>query len=58
MNPPLRVAISKQVARAADLAVRVFSVAIIAAVPYSIAVSKLRRPFLPDFFIVVRPLRR
>jgi hypothetical protein len=37
-----------------------FSVAIIAAVPYSIAVSKLRRPFLSDryFFIVVRLLRR
>jgi len=35
-------------------------VAIIATVPYSIAVSKLRRPFLSDryFFIVVRPLRR
>jgi len=35
-------------------------VAIIATVPYSIAVSKLRRPFLSDryFFIVVRLLRR
>jgi hypothetical protein len=29
-----------------------------AAVPYSIAVSKLRPPFLPDFFIAVRLLRR
>ena len=51
---------SKQVARTADFAVRVFSVAVIATVPYSIAVSKLRRPFLSDryFFIVVRLLRR
>ena len=51
---------SKQVARTADFAVRVFSVAVIATVPYSIAVSKLRRSFLSDryFFIVVRPLRR
>ena len=50
----------KQVARTADFAVRVFSVAMIATVPYSIAVSKLRRPFLSDryFFIVVRLLRR
>jgi hypothetical protein len=30
----------------------------IAAVPYSIAASKLWRPFLSDFFIVVRLLRR
>jgi hypothetical protein len=30
----------------------------IATVPYSIAVSKLRRPFLSAFFIVVRLLRR
>ena len=30
----------------------------IAHVPYSIAVSKLRRPFLSDFFVVVRLLRR
>jgi putative transposase len=30
----------------------------IATAPYSIAVSKLRRPFLSDFFIVVRLLRR
>jgi hypothetical protein len=44
--------------RRADFAVRVFSVAIIATVPYSIAVSKLRRPFLSDFFIVVRLLRQ
>ena len=46
--------------RRADFAVRVFSVAIIGTVPYSIAVSKLRRPFLSDryFFIVVRLLRR
>ena len=51
---------NQQVARTADFAVRVFSVAIIATVPYSIAVSKLRRPFLSDryFFIVVRLLRR
>ena len=50
----------KQVARTADFAVRVFSVAIIATGPYSIAVSKLRCPFLSDryFFIVVRLLRR
>jgi hypothetical protein len=49
----------EQVARTAGFAVRVFSVAIIATVPYSIAVSKLRRPFLSDryFFIVVRLLR-
>jgi hypothetical protein len=48
----------KQVARTADFAVRVFSLAIIATVPYSIAVSKLRRPFLSDryFFIAVRLL--
>ena len=52
--------ISKQVARTADFAVRVFSVAIIAAVPYSSAVSNLRRPFLADryFSIVVRLFRR
>jgi hypothetical protein len=46
---------------------RVFSVSNIATVPYSIAVSKLRpvpsdtglrRPFLSDFFIAVRVLRR
>ena len=38
---------------------QVFSVAIVATVPYSIAVSKLGRPFLSDryFFIVVRLLR-
>ena len=48
-----------KVARA-DFAVRVLSVAIIATVPYSIAVSKLRRRFLSDqyFFIIVRLLRR
>jgi REP element-mobilizing transposase RayT len=52
--------IRKQVARTADFAVRVFTIAIIATAPYSIAVSKLRRPFLSDryFFIVVRLLRR
>jgi len=33
-------------------------VAIIATVPYSIAVSKLRRPFLSAFFIAERLLRR
>jgi len=38
----------KQVARTADFAVRVSSVAIIAAVPYSAAVSKLQRAFLSD----------
>jgi len=50
----------KQVARTADFAVRVFSVALIATVPYLIAVSNLRRPFLSDryFFIAVRLLRR
>ena len=50
----------KQVARTADFAVRVFSVATIVNAPYSIAVSKLRRPFLADryFSIVVRLLRR
>jgi hypothetical protein len=50
----------EQVARTADFAVRVFSVAIIAAVPNSSAVSNLRRPLLSDryFFIVVRLLRR
>ena len=47
-------------ARTAGFAARVFSVAIIATVPYSIAVPKLRRPFLSDgyFFIAVRLLRR
>jgi len=53
--------------RRAGFAVRVFSVAIIATVPYSVAVSKLRpvpsgtglqRPFLSDFFMTVRLLRR
>jgi hypothetical protein len=44
--------------RTADFAVRVFSLAIIATVPYCIAVSKLRLPFLSAFFIAVRPLRR
>jgi hypothetical protein len=59
-HPPLRQRRAEQVARTADFAVRVFSVAIIAAAPYSIAVSKLRRPFLSDryCFIVVRLLRR
>ncbi|MGB9485541.1 MAG: hypothetical protein WCD04_05440 [Terriglobia bacterium] len=32
--------------------------AIIATVPYPVAVSKTRRPFLSDFFIAVRLLRR
>jgi REP element-mobilizing transposase RayT len=31
---------------------------LIANVPYSVAVSKLRPPFLSDFFIAVRLLRR
>jgi hypothetical protein len=46
--------------RTATPAVRVFSVTLVATVPYSIAVSKLRRPFLFDrsFFVVVRLLRR
>jgi hypothetical protein len=48
----------QQVAWTADFAIRVFSVAITATVPYSIAVSKLRRPFLSGFFIAVRVLRR
>jgi len=39
--------VKEQVARVAVFAVRVFSIAIIAAVPYCIAVSKLRRPILP-----------
>jgi hypothetical protein len=52
--------VEKQVARTADFAVRVFSLAIFVTVPYSIAVSKLRRPFLSDryFFIAVRRPRR
>ena len=51
---------NKHVARTAAFAVRVFSLATIATVPYSIAVSKLRRPFLSDryFFISVRLLKR
>jgi hypothetical protein len=59
LETPLKTAL-QQVARTADFAVRVFSVAIIATVPHSFAVSKLRRPFLSDryFFIVVRLLRR
>jgi hypothetical protein len=50
----------RQVARTTDFAVRVFFVADIATVPYAIAVSELRRPFLSDryFFIVARLLRR
>ena len=50
----------EQVARTAAFAVRVFSVEMIPTVPYSVAVSKLRRPFLSDryFFIVVRLLKR
>jgi hypothetical protein len=48
---------SKQQAQTAAFAVRVFAVALIAAVPHFIAVSKLRRPLLHDFFIVVRLLR-
>jgi hypothetical protein len=50
--------VAQQVARTADFAVRVFSVSIVATVPYSIAGSKLRRPFLSDFLIAVRLLRR
>jgi putative transposase len=53
----------EQVARTArhcEWRVRVFCLAIIPTVLYSIAVSKLRRPFLSDryFFIAVRLLRR
>jgi hypothetical protein len=50
----------QQVARTAGFAVRVFCLAIIPAALYSMAVSKLRRPFLSDryFFIAVRLLRR
>jgi hypothetical protein len=40
------------------IGIGVFSVVIIATVPYSIAVSGLRCPFLCDFFIAVRLLRR
>jgi len=52
--------VREQVARTAGFAVRVFSVAIIATPPYSIAASKLRRLFLSEryFFIVMRLLRR
>src|SRR5271157_5936499 len=58
--PPFSNQLKTTKARTADFAVRVFSVAIIATVPHSIAVSKLRRPFLSDryFFVVVRLLRR
>jgi hypothetical protein len=49
---------NKQVPRSAGFAVRIFSVAILATVPCSIAVSKLRRPFVSDFFIAVRLPRR
>jgi putative transposase len=50
----------KQVARTAGFAVRVFCLPIIPTVLCSIAVSKLRPPFLSDhyFFIAVRLLRR
>ena len=54
-----RLARLEQVARTVTpCGVRAFSVAITAAVAYSIAASKLRRPFLSDFFIAVRQLRR
>src|SRR5271157_702892 len=58
--PPFSNQLKTTKARTADFAVRVFSVAMIATVPHSIAVSKLRRPFLSDryFFIVVRLLKR
>ena len=48
------------VARTAALAVRVFSVEKIPTLPYSVAASKLRRPFPNDRYcpIVVRPLKR
>jgi len=50
----------ERVARTAAFAVRVFSLATITTVPYSLAASKLRRPFLSDlyFFITVRLLKR
>ena len=49
----------ERVARTAVVAVRGSSLAIIFAVSYGIAVSKLRRPFLSDryFLITVRLLR-
>jgi hypothetical protein len=52
--------VTQQVAWTTDFAVRAFSAAIIAAVPYSIAFSKRPRPFLSDqcFLIAVRLLRR
>ena len=45
--------LTKRVARTAAFAVRVFFLGTIATVPYSIPASKLRRPFLSDFFIAV-----
>ena len=50
----------QRVARTADLAVRVSSLAILVAASYSSAVSKLRRPFLSGrcFLITVRLLKR
>jgi len=48
----------EEVARTAGVAVRVSFFAISLAVTYRIRVSKLRRPFLSDFFITVRLLPR
>jgi len=50
----------KQVRQAAGAAVCVFSLAIFVTVPYSIALSRLRRPFLNDrcFSVAVRRPRR
>jgi hypothetical protein len=45
-------------ARTGDFAVRVSSLAIVATMPYFIAVPKLRYPFLAGFFIAACPLRR
>jgi hypothetical protein len=49
---------TKQVARIPGYAVRTSPVAIIAGAPHSIAVSKLRRPFLSDFPVAMRLLTR
>ena len=54
------VAGAERVARTAAFAVRVFFLATIATVPFYVAVSKFRRPFLSDrhFFSTVRLLKR
>jgi len=50
----------KRVARTTGSVVRVFSLSIVSAVSYSVALSKLRRPFLSNryFFITLRLLKR